>query len=87
MVHHRDLLGLVRPRVGSRSLASDPGVNIGDALWWALHGMNRLRRDSCGLTKHRGAVAHELASHRTTLCDGILRGAIGIARPWCMALS
>lgn len=87
MVHHRDLLGLVRPRAGSRSLASDPGVKIGDALWWALHVMNRLRRDRRGLAKHRGTVAHELASHCTTLCDGILRGAISIARPWCMALS
>lgn len=86
MVHHRDLLGLVRHRTGSRSLVSDPGSTIRNALWWALHGMSKLRRDRRGLTKHRGAIAHELASHGATLCDGVLRGASDIARTCCMAL-
>ena len=85
MVHHRNLLGLVT--YSSRSLASDPGVTTGDALWWTLHGMNRPRRNRRGLSKHRGTVAHELACHDATLCDGVLRGASGIARPCCMALS
>lgn len=86
MVHYRNLLGLVRHRIDSRSLASDPGVTIGDALWRGLHDMSRLRRDRRGLTEHRGAVAHELASRCTALCDGILRGGIGIASPCRMAL-
>lgn len=86
MVHYRNLLGLVRHRTDSRSLVSDPGVTIGNALWWALHGMSRLSRYRRGLTRHRGAVAHELASHGATLCDGVLRGAIDITSPCFMAL-